>query len=327
VKLLNEKCVPVILNSFYGYNSQWFKQNGFMDGMWKNVRAGNGDWTVLTPDGQFLGREVRSGFAKWQALPAAQRKPGSWTLIKIDGAPKGAPPGPPPGAVVVRLHQRNLKKGPGGQLSALSPADTRGLSALAAKAGGWNTKYNDSFNDAMWLLEDEWKSLTPADPKPGDRFPLPEEVKKRMLLWHLTNRTFCVGIAWEEQDVRSENLSLVVESTAPVVRLRLEGSVLLKMDGSAADKKIFWGRTEHGYDARLLGFIEYDPKKGALTRFDVAALGDSWGGDNEGARHNVGRLPLGISFELASGESLGDAVLPCGGVCLDRYLKLRSQFK
>ncbi len=294
-----------------------------MGGMWTGIRGGNGDLSVLRPDGHFLDKDIKKGYAKWMALPESERKPGSWHLVKQEGRPKGAPPGPPDGTVIVRVTQRNLLRERSGRLVHLTPQSTTDR----ARWGNWHPKYNDSFNDVMWLLADEVKSLMPTDTHPGQRLPLPEKVKKRMLLWHLTNRTFCVGVSWEEKDLRKDDLTLVVEEAGSVVKMRLEGSAFLKMDGSAEDKKIFWGRSEHGYDPRVLGFIEYDAKKKELTRFDVLAVGDYWGGDCEGGRHNVGKLPLAISFELPSGDKLTDHVLPVGGVALDKYLVLRSQNK
>jgi hypothetical protein len=104
----------------------------------------------------------------------------------------------------------------------------------------------------------------------------------------------------------------------------LEGAVLLEMDGSPEDVKRDWHRTNHGYDARLLGFLEYDPAKKAFTRFDIVSLGDFWGGDCEGGRHReVGRMPLGISFELARGNTVQDRILPCGGVYFKKYMSLK----
>src|SRR6516162_2711382 len=96
VKLLNEEFVPVLLNSFYcGGNPQWFYRKDFMDGMWRKVRGGNADWTVLTPDGQYLELSVKKGWDKWLALPEAQRRPGAVAVKeKPKGRPKGAPTGP-----------------------------------------------------------------------------------------------------------------------------------------------------------------------------------------------------------------------------------------
>jgi hypothetical protein len=322
VKLLNERCVPVFLNSFFGYNSSWFKDKDFMEGMWTDVRGGNGDWTVMTPDGRYLDKEIEKGFAKWLRLPESARSPGAFRVTPLKQKPPGAPPEPPPGTLVVRVRQRNLIRTRQGSLARLTTDDVRRWDQIPGI--GWQTKYSDSFFDVMWLLESEWKSLIPAAPRVGEQFPIPDAVKKRLILWHLTNRTFNVGDDWQERDIRSEDLILRVEQVSPVIRLRLQGSVLLEMDGSPEEVKKDWHRTRHGYDARVLGFIDYDPVKKAITLFDLVAIGDYWGGDCEGGRHaGVGRLPLGISFELSSGEEVRDRILPCGGVKLDRYLQLK----
>lgn len=324
VKTLNSEFVPVIVNSFFDYNSGWFKRKDFMGGMWKDLRGGNGDWTVMKPDGTYLDKEVAKGLAKWNALPEAERKPGVFAAQpKPAQNPAFAPPvGPPAGAILLRSHQRNLKETLGGDYALLTAESTKEW----LERRMWATHYNDSVADTMWVLEDEWKSLIPAQPRKGDRFPLPAKFQKRLLLWHLTNRTFCVGMAWAEKDIRKANLTLVVEESAPIVKLKLEGPFLLKMDGNAEDTKMFWGRTVHGYEGNVLGFLEYDPGKRKMTRFDVLAIGDYWGGDCEGGRHNVGPLPLAISFEMGTGETLHDRILPCGGVALDRYLSLKPQY-
>jgi hypothetical protein len=322
VKLLNERCVPVPLNSFYGDTSHWFYSDDFMAGMWKHVRAGNGDWTVLMPDGQYLDKEINKGMAKWLQLPRSTRRPGAFPITPLKGMPRGAPIEPAPGTLILRIYQRNLKRTHQGKLVRLTPENTREWTE--PQKAFWHPKYNDSFFDVMWLSESEWKSLIPADPRKGDQFPLPGAVKKRLLLWHLVNRTFCVGAPWQERDIRLEDLVLRVEDVSPMIRLSLRGNVLLEMPGSALEIKQDWHRTRHGYDASVLGFLDYDPSKKAIIRFEMVAIGDYWGGDCEGGRHaGVGRLPLGMAFELARGDALQDRILPCGGCYLDEYFKVK----
>jgi hypothetical protein len=310
----------VIFNSFYsGFYGGGYRSKDFMDGMWKHVNGGNGAWTVLTPDGTFLAYDVKKGWAKWQQLPKAERKPGAFPVKKVVGRPKCAPPGPAPGTLVVRISMRNLKRTPQGELVRLTAENTRDW----VQKQWWWPWCNHPFADTMWLTQEEWHSLTPAHARKGQRFPLPPAVKRRLVLWHLVNRTFDTGIQWEEKALHSDNLTLLVEEAAPVLRMRLEGSVVLS-DGTAEVRKDgHW--TAHGYEPRLLGFIDYDPVRKALVRFDVVALGDCWGGDYQGGRcSQVGRLPLAISFELA-GNTPRDQVLPVGGVGerFQRYLSLK----
>ena len=330
VVLLNEEAVPVILNSFYfgnGKFQKWFKSKDFMDGMWQNVRGGNGDWTVLTPDGRFLGREVKDGMAKWRELPEAERKPGATAVKQVTESERQEQPAPPDGALVVRIRQRTLKKTKDGQFALIKGEEDLDFLNSITKLDRWHPSFLGSFQDVMWLPQDEWQMLIPENPSKGDRLPLPPRVKDRLLLWHLTNRTLNAGMAWEKTDLRAENVMLTVEEVAPVLRLRLDGKVLFEIEGTDADKKLAWQRTARGYDAKMLGFLDYDPRQKTFTRFDMAVVGDWWGGDNEGGRRNVDRLPLALAFELPPAEAKRLLPLPCGGVALDRYLELRSQFR
>jgi hypothetical protein len=66
-------------------------------------------------------------------------------------------------------------------------------------------------------------------------------------------------------------------------------------------------------------------RKAAFTRFDVVVIGDYWGGDYEGGRFKrPGRTPLGISFELATGDNAIDRVPPL--VHMDREENCRAYF-
>jgi hypothetical protein len=309
----------VDFNSFYrGFYERGHHSKDFMDGMWKTIRAGNGAWTVLTPDGTYLDKDVKKGWAKWQELPEAARKPGAFPIKKVVGRPAFAPPEPPPGTLVVRITLRNLKRTPQGELTRLTAENSKEWTKK-----GWWVWLNHPYADAMWLTRQESQSLIPADVKKGQRFPLPPAVKRRLVLWHLVNRTFDTGNEWEEKALRSDNLTLVVDEAAPVLRLRLEGSVALSEGKAEVQDDGRW--TAHGYEPSVLGFIDYDPAKKAFVRFDIVAVGDSWGGDYQGGRcSQVGRQPLAISFELA-GTTPQDRVLPIGGVGarFQRYLSLK----
>ena len=87
-------------------------------------------------------------------------------------------------------------------------------------------------------------------------------------------------------------------------RFLVAGAALLATDANLE-------RADRGYDARLGGWLEYDPAVGKFTRFDLVAIGDYWGGDYEGGRFKrPGRTPLAIAFELAGGSSALDLTPP-----------------
>src|SRR5207248_10291281 len=77
-----------------------------------------------------------------------------------------------------------------------------------------------------------------------------------------------------------------------------------------------------GYEPRLLGYIDYDRRQKVITRFDVVALGDHFGrlGICDSAAR-VGVQPLGISFELVSGDAPADRIPPGRTPTAKNYLK------
>src|SRR5207245_655982 len=97
---------------------------------------------------------------------------------------------------------------------------------------------------------------------------------------------------WRREDIRSRNLNLIIKDVSEAnVRLRLEGDVHLATDAVKT-------RADRGFDARLLGYLQYDRRKQAFERIDIVAVGEHWGEGSftKGAR--PGKMPLGIAFEL-----------------------------
>src|SRR5207237_1212471 len=108
---------------------------------------------------------------------------------------------------------------------------------------------------------------------------------------------------WERPNLRSGGLTLRVEAVTPVVRLRIEGSVLLS---ETPETKV-----QRGFEARLQAYLDYDPHKKQIIRLSLLAIGDCWGGGRGRDRFGrPGRTPLGVAFELASGDLLIDRIPP-----------------
>jgi hypothetical protein len=78
-------------------------------------------------------------------------------------------------------------------------------------------------------------------------------------------------------------------------------------------------RANRGFDVQLLGWIDYDRSKKAITRFDAVAVGDHWGEGRFTGGARPGRNPLGIAFELATGDDPGDRVPPQAARWLQGY--------
>ncbi len=107
----------------------------------------------------------------------------------------------------------------------------------------------------------------------------------------------------------------VEEATATKVRLRLDGTVLLATNADTA-------KAERGYDAKLLGYLEYDPAKKVVTGLEILALGNHWGESELTQGAHDGRQPLGIVFlELEPWRQAGRQGAAAGGAQgLRRYL-------
>jgi hypothetical protein len=207
---------------------------------------------------------------------------------------------PPPGGLVLRSYLRNLQLDERGQPARIAKEDLKDR----VKFPDWNPIYIEPAHYSVWLTEAEWKSLIPAEPRPGHLVPVSDAIQKRLFRYHLVNGTFGLPGAWRLEDVRSSALTLTVERTTPALRLALKGAALLATDADLTKAK-------RGYDAQLIGVLEIDPAKKTFNRFDMVALGDYWGGDYEGGRFKrPGRTPLGISFELVAGRSAVDMAPP-----------------
>ncbi|MCI0459550.1 MAG: hypothetical protein L0Z62_21585 [Gemmataceae bacterium] len=305
--LVKDNCVAVALN---GHMLHWLMKTDGEDGAFIKANrhpSGGNCFVVTTPSGKKLAggngsggaREaLAKGLAKWKELPEEERK-------ALPAGQKFTPPEaarctPPPVGLVVTCYLRNLKLDDKGEPARITHADLKDRKAYP----DWNPIYTEPAYHHLWLTEAEWKSLIPAQATKGNRARVPDGIEKRILRYHLLNGTFGLPGAWRLEDIRKGELTLTVEGTEPVLRMRLEGLALLANDADVTNAK-------RGYDVRLSGWVEYDPARGRITRFDVVALGDYWGGDYEGGRFKrPGKTPLGIAFELARGDSAVELAPP-----------------
>jgi hypothetical protein len=256
---------------------------------------------------------IKSGLAKWNRLPEAERGPGAVEVGdpgRLDGAYARKPP---ENGLILNVHARLLERADaaGTNVEGLpKPGSVLGAFADAqCEVGGGD----EASRDHLWLTEAEWKSLIPKSAKVGERSPVPPAIVSRIFRFHLIDNTRGEPPMWRREDVRKGELSLVVESATPgKVTLRLEGAALLATDANLDEAK-------RGYNAKLLGYIEYDPAKARVTRFDAVAIGDHWGEGTFTRRARKGRKPLGVAFELATGGKPGDLVPPQAAREVDAY--------
>lgn len=288
---------------------KWLGQTDGEDGAFiaANTHASGGNCFVLTtPSGKKLaGGNGPSGAT--QALARGLKEWGRLSRPERVALPVGKPKvpaeaslcTPPAEGLILKSYIRSLKRDRNDNLARILPHDLRDTRSFPK----WIPIYLEPARFNMWLTEEEWRSLVPSAPRKGERITVPDGIQKRLFRFHLVNGTFGLPGFWKRDEIRSGELTLTVEDVTPVLKMRLDGAVLLIGDAPA--------REARGYDARLLGFLEYEPKKKTFTRFDFVAVGDYWGGDYEGGRFKrPGKEPLGFAFELSRGNTAVDLAPP-----------------
>ena len=304
VRMGREDYVSVAADDWYQRRRQDAEGKFFISVAEQGPRRGVGGATrqgiyCLTADGKLLAyknaglsaevmREVlQAGLRKWRQLPEDERRAGAVTV------PEHGPVDPrysrtaPAGGLILNVHARLLDLTGAGKFT----------DAVCKVGAG-----DEASRDHLWLTEAEWRSLMPAQAKSGEQFPVPPRIAERIARFHLVDDTRGEPDFWLREEVRSSEMKLTVEeATAGRVRLRLDGAVMLQ-----AQPK----RGERGYDARLLGYLEYDPQKGTMERFDLVAVGEHWGEGAHTGPARPGRTPLGVAFELARGRSPADLIAP-----------------
>ncbi len=325
-RLIKEHFIPVaVSNVDQGRQDavgRFFKEAGM-----QLPGAGGSQWCV-TASGQVLhsnnhhglGFNVKAALEKWRALPAAQRAPGAMhigDLGDID-APR-ALLAPPPGGLILKLYYRAFMRD-GERLRYVTGKDLWHDELGHRTEEAFDLQYPNMITtpqaqpDHMWLTAAEWKSLLPAVPRQGERFPVPARISDRLIRWHLNPLSvYGETNALDAASVRASELTFTVEEVArTAVRLRLDGFAHL---GSEAPQEVAESKRASierwGYEPRLRGFLEYDPTKRVITRLDIVALGDHFGrlGISDSAAR-VGLQPLGISFELVSSPLPADRIPP-----------------
>ena len=262
--------------------------------------------------------DLKKALEKWQALPDAERAPGAVKVGAMGAVDtKSALLTPPPGTLILKLHYRALMR-EGNKFRYLTDEDLwldeKG-EKTEAKSVHRRITTPQAHPDHMWLSEAEWKSLMPANPRAGDTFAMPAGLADRLVRRHLNPRSVYDGHSdgVDSASVRAAELNLTVENVAAGrVRLRLDGHAKL---GKQPPVDVLAGKIasmkEWGYEPTLLGFLEYDPQKQVFTRFEVVALGDQFGrvGLTIGTAR-PGCQPLGVTFELVTGDRPADRVPP-----------------
>jgi hypothetical protein len=263
---------------------------------------------LLTAGGKLLGyknagqapdvmRDVlRQGLTAWRKLSEEERKPGRTLATENSKVDRQFTRQPPAGAGIVNVYTRVLERKNSTEFQCCS-----GLGMAAAR-------------DHLWVLLKEIDALANPRATQGQTVEMPASLAERILRFHLVDDTRGEPPHWSPVEIRKREFTLVaVESTPKLCKLKLEGRALLATDADPM-------KAARGFDVHLQGFITIDTDQRRLTRFDLVALGEHWGEGTFTRGARAGRSPLGVVFELLTGDSPADQVPPQGAREIAAYL-------
>jgi len=317
--LISEKFIPYAPfwggHGYSNVDAWWGKTYGdhrFMEGAFEGT-----PWFMHTSEGTMIkgtawGQKglvagLEDVLKAYRALPENKRRAVVGDRGTADPEWKAASTFPP-GGLALNVWTRPLKRdGKGGFLPQIEELIGHGAPPEAEREFGANDGfaihgYSSPQRDTLWLTEAEWKSLVPANPEKGQSIDVPEPVRLRIFLLYLYNNSGMYGGFWAKSALRTGELKVTVEDVTPqAIRMRVDGSALLRM--RAEDGHLDRGlqpklpdKLDMGYDCRLYGRIHYDREKKAITRFDMAALGDFRG---IWCRYYKAKpVPVAFAFEL-----------------------------
>ena len=148
----------------------------------------------------------------------------------------------------------------------------------------WKQIFQNALSrDNMWISANERKAIAKGK--------LPEAVARRLARFHLVDGTRGEPLMWRDNEVTYLKFDLNDGAIVGKVHIQSE-------DGS------------RGYQAELKGFVESQGDN--VTRFDIVALGKCWGDGPYTKGGPKGKFPLALSFSLADGNDIADAVPPQG---------------
>lgn len=188
------------------------------------------------------------------------------------------------------LEASNAKRDP--RYTLRPPADGLVVRVHTKVLGGYGKPISDSEasfqtalgRDNLWVTAEEQAALVKG------RFP--EALQRRIARFHLVDNTRGEPPMWKQDEIRKLTIQLDDDGV-------LTGHVEL---GTADGKR--------GYQADLRGRLAVAGK--SVTGFQLVALGKFFGEGRYTRNAPKGRFPLAVTFELADGSDIADAVAPQG---------------
>ncbi|MFG0285427.1 MAG: hypothetical protein ACF8R7_13500 [Phycisphaerales bacterium JB039] len=237
--------------------------------------------SINTRDPRAMARMLREALVKWEALPESDRYPRELPTQRTwaDEYPEDG--------LVLRTYSRDLPRGG----EAGRPEDWR--------AQAWN-------QDFAWFTKAEARQLAPESLAPGAERKIPHRLLERIATLHLVDNVRGQTPPYAPEHLKEGELrSTVTGVDGDVVRLRLEGRVLLQAQGQ-------WRtnghqgeptRNERGAGFKLLGAADWDTGAERFVRFDLLAIGDRWGATQyNGRADDPGPAPMGVLLTISEAD-------------------------
>jgi len=184
-------------------------------------------------------------------------------------------------------------------------ATARDLSGPLEVAPGPDAPRSPYWNrDYVWFSAEELaRSLPPAELVPGSALELPL-VARRLARFHLVDNVRGQTLPFAAEELVEARLEArVAARVGSQIVLSLRGETHAASDGDWLLGDSTWEPDEtlaHGVRCSLVGEAVWDLEAGALTRFDLLALGERWGRtDHNGRRGSEEASPIGFHLGLA----------------------------
>jgi hypothetical protein len=273
VGLINRYFVPVyVSNEDYAKNGpapaeeKAEKQRVYREALQAKLSTGTVHVYVLTPDGHPVdslhvatASKVEELTAMLERAVAKLKAPAGGPLVKP--APQSRPAGAAADALVLHVTARYLHR-KGNELVPLGAEARRGESRNA----GWHANPGE---DWVVLPRPEWAKLLPAGKAEPGRSWAPDAEVVAELLTHFYPPTENNNVARnriEEQSLRAKVLSV----EGGVARARLDGRLKMK-------HRFYHRDDDNRVEAALLGYLEYEPRTGAIRGFQLVTDGATYG--------------------------------------------------
>ena len=281
---------------------------------------------AITADGERLysGRNPERALEVFRELAEERRRPGAIEVPELSEVDQEhSPPSPPDDALVARINGRMLSRDPAdGRVRLAGAGDFEALRELEPdKILLLHAHLFEAQPDFLWLPAVEWRALVKSDAAAGDEWTAPDRVLERIACYHLIpGRIWAEGGEWRPADLRRATLRVRCERVeGDRLHLRLDGEVALGSEYDASLATSPNGPLGRGYEARLSGVMVVDRGRQSVERFELLALGDSWGRMGDANNRSIvierpGRWPLAFEFHLVTEDSpaMDRGLLPMG---------------